>query len=348
MSMETVTFLFFVLFITAILLSQSLKIVPQGYHYTVERLGKYIGTLSPGLGIILPFIDRVGVRMNMMERVLEVPNQEIITRDNAMVQVDGVLFFKVLDAERAAYGITHLENALLNLTMNNIRTVLGSMELDELLSLRDEINQRVLKIVDHAVVPWGVEVTRIEIKDINPPRDLVESMARQMKAERDKRAAILVAEGEQQAAILRAEGEKRSMALVAEGRKEAGFRDAEARERAAEAEARATEVVSKAISGGTAQAVNYFVATHYIKALEVLAHSPNQKVLILPLETTSLIGSLAGISEIVKDTFSPGNLTPQGGGPGGSQGKPHGEPRGEPQSTSLLKSFLEQTSAPKD
>lgn len=280
------------------------KIVPQGENVTVERFGRYTHTMKPGLNVILPFIDRVGARLNMMEQVLDVPSQEAITRDNATVTADGVTFYQVIDAAAAAYEVTNLQYAILNLTMTNLRTVMGSMDLDELLSNRDEINSRLLRVVDHAAQPWGVKITRIEIKDINPPRDLVDAMARQMKAEREKRASILEAEGLRQSEILKAEGEKVGLILAAEGRKEAAFRDAEARERAAEAEARATEVVSQAIAKGDVQALNYFVATKYVAALESLASAPNQKVLMLPVEATSLLGSISGISEIAKAAFS--------------------------------------------
>lgn len=285
---------------------QGIRIVPQGYNYTVERFGRYVRTLAPGLGLIFPFIDRIGSKLNMMERVLEVPSQEVITRDNAMVQVDGIAFFQVLDAAKATYEVNNLENAILNLTITNIRTVMGSMDLDNLLSQRDEINHRLLGVVDHATMPWGVKMTRIEIKDINPPRDIVDAMGRQMKAERDKRAAILEAEGKRQSEILRAEGDKQAMVLAAEGRREAAFRDAEARERQAEAEAKATLMVSEAIASGNIQAINYFVANNYVKALEALARSPNQKVLMLPLETSSIIGSIGGIAEIAREAFSGG------------------------------------------
>jgi regulator of protease activity HflC (stomatin/prohibitin superfamily) len=297
----------FVLILAAVVvfyLLRAIRMVPQGYNYTVERFGKYVRTLSPGLGLIIPFIDRVGHKMNMMEQVLQVPSQEVITRDNAMVTVDGVAFYQVLDAPRASYEVNNLENAILNMTMTQIRTVMGSMELDHLLSQRDEINHRLMSVVDQATQPWGVKMTRIEIKDINPPKDLVDSMARQMKAERDKRANILEAEGFRSAAILKAEGEKQSVVLEAEGRKEAAFRDAEARERYAQAEAKATQVVSDAIANGNVQAINYFVANNYVKALEALATSPNQKVLMLPLDATSVMGSLAGIAEIAKEAFS--------------------------------------------
>ena len=293
-----------VLFVAVV--AAGVKIVPQGYNYTVERFGRYTRTLHPGLTLIIPFIDRIGRRLNVMEQVIEVPSQEVITKDNAMVRVDGVAFFQVLDAAQASYEVTNLEVAILNLTMTNIRTVMGSMDLDKLLSERDEINHRLLKVVDDATHNWGVKVTRIEIKDIEPPRDLIDSMARQMKAERDKRAAILVAEGERQAAILTAEGSKQAQILAAEGRREAAYRDAEARERSAEAEAKATEVVSLAISKGSVQAINYFVANNYIGALKALAEAKNQKVLILPLEASSVIGAIAGVGEIAREAFSNG------------------------------------------
>lgn len=282
----------------------SAKVVPQGYNYTVERLGRYVRTLRPGLGIILPYIERIGRKINMMERVLDVPTQEVITRDNAMVTVDAVAFFQVLEAPLAAYEITDLESGMINLTMTNIRTVMGSMDLDELLSNRNEINLRLLHIVDEATNPWGIKVTRIEIKDIAPPVDLVEAMGRQMKAEREKRATILDAEGRRQSEILRAEGQKQAQVLEAEGRKEAAFRDAEARERQAEAEARATQLVSDAIAAGNMQAINYFVANNYVGALKELAKAPNQKVLMLPVDAAGILGSIAGITEITKDAFS--------------------------------------------
>ena len=300
-------FVLILLVLVVITIFQGIRIVPQGYNYTVERFGRYTKTLESGLGIIIPFIERIGSKMNMMERVLEVPSQEVITRDNAMVQVDGVAFFQVLDAAKATYEVNQLENAILNITMTNIRTVMGSMDLDNLLSQRDDINHSILGVVDQASTPWGVKMTRIEIKDINPPRDLVDSMARQMKAERDKRAAILEAEGKRQAAILQAEGEKQAVVLDAEGRKEAAFRDAEAREREAAAEANATTAVSEAIASGDVQAINYFVANNYMKALEALATSQNQKILMLPLEASSVIGSIAGITEIAKEAFGDGD-----------------------------------------
>lgn len=288
---------------TVYLLFSGVKSIPQGNQYTVERFGRYTKTLDPGLHFIIPMVDKIGAKMNMMETVLDVPSQEVITKDNALVQVDGVVFYQVLNAARAAYEVNQMQRAILNLTMTNLRTVMGSMDLDELLSERDQINARLLQIVDQATEPWGIKVTRIEIKDISPPRDLVDAMARQMKAEREKRATILEAEGERQSEILRAEGEKQAAVLEAEGRKEAAFRDAEAREREAEAEAKATDMVSKAISKGDIQAVNYFVAQEYVKQLGNFAHSPNQKLILMPLEASSVIGSLGGIAEIAKSTF---------------------------------------------
>ena len=287
-----------------ILIFLGVKSVPQGMEYTVERFGRYTETLTPGLNLIIPIIDRIGRRMNMMETVLDVPSQEIITKDNAMVQVDGVVFYQVLDAAKAAYEVNNLELAILNLTMTNLRTVMGSMDLDELLSKRDEINGRLLVVVDEATTPWGVKVIRIEIKDIAPPKDLVDSMARQMKAERDKRASILTAEGERQAAILAAEGQKQAAILEAEGRKESAFRDAEARERLAQAEARATLMMSEAIGKGNVQAVNYFVAQKYVEAVAKLAAAPNQKVLLMPLDTSGLIGTIAGVAELAQEALS--------------------------------------------
>ena len=278
--------------------------VPQGSEHTVERFGRYTRTLEPGLNLIIPFVDRIGARLNMMEQVLDVPQQEVITRDNAMVRVDGVVFYQVLDAAKAAYEVTGLDNAILNLTTTNIRTVMGSMDLDELLSNRDAINVRLLQVVDEATQPWGLKVTRIEIKDITPPADLVDSMARQMKAERDKRAAILQAEGLKAAAVLEADGRKQAAILEAEGRKEAAFRDAEARERLAQAEAAAATMLSKALTEGNLQAANYFVAQKYIEALTAFATSPNQKTLILPVEATGVIGSLAGIGELAREALA--------------------------------------------
>ena len=293
----------FLIVLAALAVWSTVKVVPQGYNWTVENFGRYTRTLSPGLHILIPVMERVGSRLNMKEQVMDIPSQDIITRDNAMVKVDGVTFFQVLNAAKAAYEVDELEGSIVNLTMTNIRTVMGSMDLDELLSNRDHINAKLLQVVDAATEAWGVKVTRIEIKDIAPPRDLVDSMARQMKAERDKRAQILEAEGHRQAAILQAEGEKQAAVLEAEGRREAAFRDAEARERAAQAEAEATRMVSDAIAGGNVQAINYFVANNYMKALEAIARSPNQKVLMMPLEASSVIGSLAGVAEIAGEAF---------------------------------------------
>ena len=292
-----------VLVLVFIALSKLVRIVPQGYEWTVQRWGKYTHTLTPGFHLLVPIIQSVGHKINMMEQVLDVPSQEVITKDNAVVRVDGVVFYQVLDAAKAAYEVSNLEQASLALIMTNIRTVLGSMDLDESLSKRDEINAKLLAVVDEATHPWGVKVTRIEIKDISPPRDLVDSMARQMKAEREKRANVLEAEGFRQAAILKADGEKQAAILEAEGKKEAAYREAEARERLAEAEAKATTMVSDAIAGGDINAINYFVANKYVEALKEMAHSPNQKMLILPMEATGILGSLAGIAEIAKSSF---------------------------------------------
>jgi regulator of protease activity HflC (stomatin/prohibitin superfamily) len=280
--------------------------VPQGYNYTVERFGRYKKTLTPGLGMIIPYIDRIGRKLNVMEQVLDVPSQEIITKDNATVTVDGVAFFQVLDVRQASYEVANLQQALLNLVMTNIRTVMGSMDLDQLLSHRDEINVRLLNVIDAAALPWGVKVTRIEIKDIEPPKDLVEAMGRQMKAEREKRAVILEAEGMRQSDITRAEGRKAAVMLEAEGRKEAAFRDAEARERTAQAEALATRVVSEATIHGDVAALNYLIADKYVRALQALAQAPNQKVFIVPMELASLAGTLGGISQIAASAFGEG------------------------------------------
>jgi regulator of protease activity HflC (stomatin/prohibitin superfamily) len=292
------------LFIFAVLLVfLSVKPVPQGMEYTIERFGKYTNTLTPGLNIIMPIIDRIGKKMIMMEQVMDVPSQEVITKDNAMVTVDGVVFYQVMDAAKAAYEVSKLDWAILNLVMTNIRTVMGSMDLDELLSRRDDINARLLTVVDDATTPWGIKATRIEIKDIAPPKDLVEAMGRQMKAERLKRASILEAEGLRQSEILRAEGAQQAAILEAEGRKEASYRDADARERLAQAEARATLMVSEAIGKGDIQAINYFVAQKYIEALKEIASAENSKLIFMPLDASSVIGALGGITELAKEAM---------------------------------------------
>lgn len=299
--MEMLILIFLVLALGIV--AMSVKIVPQGQQYTVERFGRYTQTLKPGLHLIMPLVEKIGAKTSMMENVFEVPAQQIITRDNAMVTVDGVLFYQVLDAARAAYEVADLELAIVNLTMTNTRTVMGSMDLDELLSQREKINSQLLSVVDGATEPWGVKITRIEIKDIQPPRDLVDSMARQMKAEREKRALVLEAEGSRQAAILKAEGEKQAAILEAEGHKEAAFREAEARERKAQAEAEATRMVSEAISKGNIQAINYFVAQNYVESMRQMASAPNHKVIFMPLEASSMIGSIGGIAELAKEAF---------------------------------------------
>jgi len=298
-------FVFAFLIFAIVLVVMGAKAVPQGMEYTVERFGRYTKTLRPGFHVIVPVVDRIGAKMNMMETVLDVPAQEVITKDNAMVTANGVVFFQVLDAAKAAYEVNNLEYAMLNLSMTNIRNVMGSMDLDEMLSQRDTINSRLLTVIDSATNPWGVKVTRVEIKDIEPPRDLVDAMARQMKAEREKRAVILEAEGDRQSAILRAEGEKQSAILEAEGRRESAFRDAEAREREAQAEAEATRVVSEAIGAGNIQALNYFVAQKYVAALKEFANSNNQKLVFMPLEASSVIASVGGIGELAKEVFAP-------------------------------------------
>src|SRR5215475_5599282 len=300
----------FVLLVIVTLLA-GVKTVPQGYDWTIERFGKYTHTLTPGLNLIVPFFDRVGRKMNMMEQVINIPEQEVITKDNATVTVDGVAFFQVFDAAKASYEVANLAQAITVLTMTNIRSVMGSMDLDQVLSHRDEINERLLRVVDAAVSPWGVKVNRIEIKDIVPPADLVQAMGRQMKAEREKRADILAAEGQRQSAILKAEGQKQSQILEAEGRREAAFRDAEARERSAEAEAKATSMVSEAIAKGDVASLNYFIADKYIKAFGGFADAPNQKIIMLPMEATSMLGSLAGIGEIAKATFGESAVSAQ-------------------------------------
>ena len=298
------------------------KTVPQGYQYTVERFRRYTRTLPPGLNLIVPFIDRIGNKVTVMEQVLDVPTQEVITKDNATVSVDGVAFFQVFDAARASYEVAQLDMAILALTMTNIRTVMGSMDLDQLLSHRDTINERLLHVVDAAAAPWGVKINRIEIKDIVPPADLVNAMGRQMKAEREKRAAILEAEGLRQSEILKAEGQKQSQILEAEGRREAAFRDAEARERLAEADAKATQMLSAAVATGDPAALNYYIAEKYVKAFETLGAAPNQKVVLMPYEGTALLGSLAGIGEIAKNAF--------GGASGGESPRPSAPPPRRP------------------
>lgn len=309
-----VIFIFVLVILAVVVVFMAVKTVPQGFEYTVERFGRYVRTLTPGLHIIVPMVDRIGSEMNMMEQVFDVPSQEIITKDNAMVRVDGVLFFQVLDAVKSSYEVRQLELSILNLTMTNLRTVMGSMDLDQLLSQRDQINAQLMGVVDGATSPWGVKITRIEIKDISPPTELVEAMQRQMKAEREKRAAILEAEGDRQAEIERAEGSKQAAILEAEGRREAAFRDAEARERGAEAEGKATTMVSEAIANGNVQAINYFVAQKYIEALGSIASARNQKVILMPLEASSVIGAIGGIMEIAKETFGGGGGS-NGGGP---------------------------------
>ena len=282
---------------------KGVRVVPQGYEWTVERFGRYTHTLTPGLAFIIPWVDGIGRKLNMMEQVMDVPSQDVITKDNAVVKCDGVVYFQVLDAAKAAYEVATLEIAILNLVMTNIRTSIGSMDLDESLSKRDEINAKVLVAVDQATHPWGIKVNRIELKDIRPPADISNAMARQMKAEREKRANILEAEGMRASEILRAEGEKQGQILQAEGRREAAFRDAEAREREAEAEAKATQMVSDAIAGGNAQAINYFIAQKYVEAVSQFATSPNAKTILFPVEATQLIGTLGGIGELARDAI---------------------------------------------
>src|SRR5499425_2726185 len=296
----------FVLIIVALAvltLFAGVKTVSQGYNWTVERFGRYTRTLTPGLNLIVPYFDRIGRKINMMEQVIDIPQQDVISKDNATVTVDGVAFFQVFDAAKASYEVAYLDQAIVKLTMTNIRSVMGSMDLDQMLSHRDDINERLLRVVDAAVSPWGVKVNRIEIKDIVPPADLVQSMGRQMKAEREKRAEILTAEGQRQSAILKAEGAKQSQILEAEGRREAAFRDAEGRERLAAAEAKATEVVSQAVASGDIAALNYFIAEKYIKAFAQIADADNQKILMLPIEATGVLASLGGIAEIARETF---------------------------------------------
>lgn len=305
--------LLLVIAVLVIILLTTVRVVKQGFVYTIERLGKFTTPAEPGLHFLVPFVDRIGHKINMMEQVLDIPGQEIITKDNAMVGVDAVVFFQVLDAGKAAYEVSNLYNAIMAITTTNLRTVMGSMDLDETLSKRDEINARLLSVVDHATSPWGLKITRVEIKDIRPPIDISEAMARQMKAERLKRAEILEAEGDRASNILRAEGDKQSAILTAEGKREAAYRDAEAREREAEAEAKATQMVSDAIASSGNQAINYFIAQEYTKAVAKFADSPNAKTILFPVEATQLIGSLGGIGELVKGIASEeGNVTTSG------------------------------------
>lgn len=295
-----------------IYLFASVKIVRQGFEYTIEYFGRFTTIAKPGFNFFPAFLYRVGRKVNMMEQVLDIPGQEIITKDNAMISTDGVVFFQVLDSPKAAYEVNDLYNAILNLVTTNLRTVMGSMDLDETLSKRDEINGRLLTVIDDATTPWGIKITRVEIKDIRPPQDIINAMARQMKAEREKRANILDAEGARASEILRSEGEKQGQILQAEGRKEAAFRDAEAREREAQAEAKATQLVSEAIAGGNAQAINYFIAQDYVKAVEKFATSPNAKTILFPVEATQLIGTLGGIGALAKEALgdNAGAVTP--------------------------------------
>src|SRR6476659_132568 len=297
------TLMLAIAFLALLFVMMSVKIVHQGYRYTVEHFGRFVRVAEPGFNFLLPFFYRVGRKINMMEQVVDIPGQEIITKDNAMVAVDGVVFFQVIDAAKAAYEVSDLYSALMALSTTNLRTVMGSMDLDETLSKRDEINARLLAVVDHATEPWGVKITRVELKDIRPPSDIVNAMTRQMKAEREKRAAILESEGMRQSEILRAEGEKQAKILQAEGLKEAAFREAEARERAAQAEANATKSVSDAIEGGSSQAINYFIAQKYVEAISSFATSPNAKTILFPLEATQLMGTLGGIGELAREAF---------------------------------------------
>ncbi len=302
-----------IVLLALVVVRTAIKFVPQGFAWTVERFGRYTRTLHPGLHFIVPFIDNVGKKMNMMESVIDVPTQEVITKDNAMISADAVVFIQIMDAPKAGYQVNNLEHAIVNLSLTNVRTVVGSMDLDEVLSKRDDINARLLSVIDHATNPWGVKVTRIEIKDLSPPADITEAMARQMKAEREKRAEILEAEGLKQSAILKAEGEKEAAIREAEGRREAAFLDAEAREREAQAEAKATEMVSRAIAEGDMGAINYFLGTRYVEAFEKLANSDQQRTLILPAEMSGLAAMLGGLSEIAQSATRPG--------PGASNGQ---------------------------
>ena len=322
-------FLIALVVLVIVFLLMGVRVVRQGHVYTIERLGKYTLAAHPGLHLIIPFVDRVGQKINVMEQVLDIPGQEIITRDNAMVGVDAVVFFQVLDAGKAAYEVSSVYQAIMQLTTTNLRTVMGSLDLDETLSKRDEINSRLLLVVDQATEPWGVKITRIEIKDIRPPADISNAMARQMKAEREKRAQILEAEGSKSAAVLKAEGEKQARILESEGRKEAAFRDAEARERAAKAEAEATRVVSEAIATSGTQALNYFIAQKYTEAVAEFARSPNAKTILFPIEATQLIGTLGGVGELVRDALGGGTPAPSPQRPQNRASVPPSLPRSE-------------------
>jgi len=299
-----------ILFLGIIIVFSGVKVVPQGREWTVERFGRFTRVLKPGLNLIVPVVDRVGAKLSMMEEVLDIPSQSVITRDNAMVTADAIAFYQVVDAPKAAYEVRDLRSGVQNLALTNTRTVIGSMDLDEVLSKRDEINERLLRVVDAATSPWGIKVTRIEIKDLSPPADITQAMTRQMKAERERRAAVLEADGEKQAAILRAEGMKQAAILQAEGRKEAAFRDAEARERSAEAEAKATSVVSEAIGSGSVSAINYFLGLKYVEAFQSLATAPNQKFVVLPMESAGILGTLAGIGELTREALGAQSSAP--------------------------------------
>jgi regulator of protease activity HflC (stomatin/prohibitin superfamily) len=315
-------FVIAIVILAIVVIRSGIKQVPQAQEWTVERFGKYTHTIRPGLNLIIPFIDKVGFKLSLRETVLDIPPQEVISYDNATITADGVAFYQIVDPAKAAYEVRDMERALSNLSLTNLRTVIGSMSLDDVLSKRDDINERLLRVIDEASNPWGIKVNRVEIKDLSPPADLVEAMGRQMKAEREKRADILTAEGSKQAAILRAEGQKQGAILEAEGRREAAFRDAEAREREAAAEAEATRAVSEAIAAGDIQSVNYFVAQRYIEAIGSLASAPNQRVILFPVEASAMIGSLGGIAEIAKSAFGAGSGSGSGNGSGGGSVPP--------------------------